>query len=131
MVAGKTGTTNDFRDSWFAGFSDSHLGVVWLGRDDNSTISLTGSTGALRVWANLIREIESGNLEQAEPGNITWARIDTRTLQPASPLNGESTVLPFVSGTEPSSIWSKPVINMRSIEDEAKKILDSINDLIR
>ena len=49
-VAGKTGTTNDNRDSWFAGFDNSHLSVVWVGRDDNQSTGLTGSSGALRVW---------------------------------------------------------------------------------
>ena len=54
-VAGKTGTTNDNRDSWFAGFDNSKLSVVWVGRDDNQSTGLTGSTGALRVWNAMAR----------------------------------------------------------------------------
>ena len=54
-VAGKTGTTNDNRDSWFAGFDNSKLSVVWVGRDDNQSTGLTGSTGALRVWNAMTR----------------------------------------------------------------------------
>ena len=49
-VAGKTGTSNDNRDSWFAGFDNSRVSVVWVGRDDNAVTGLTGATGALRVW---------------------------------------------------------------------------------
>ena len=49
-VAGKTGTSNDNRDSWFAGFDNSRLTVVWVGRDDNQPTGLTGGSGALRVW---------------------------------------------------------------------------------
>ncbi|MEM9622255.1 MAG: penicillin-binding protein 1B [Pseudomonadota bacterium] len=49
-VAGKTGTSNDNRDSWFAGFDNRQVAVVWVGRDDNAVTGLTGSTGALRVW---------------------------------------------------------------------------------
>src|SRR5690606_15942841 len=45
VVAGKSGTSSDYRDSWFAGFSGSHLAVVWIGHDDNSPTGLTGSSG--------------------------------------------------------------------------------------
>jgi penicillin-binding protein 1B len=47
FAAGKTGTSNELRDSWFAGFTGDHLAVVWLGRDDNKPSALTGSTGSL------------------------------------------------------------------------------------
>ncbi|MGB5446017.1 MAG: penicillin-binding protein 1B, partial [Psychromonas sp.] len=55
-VAGKTGTTNDLRDSWFAGFSGDMMAVVWLGKDDNSSTGLTGSSGALLVWADIFKQ---------------------------------------------------------------------------
>ncbi|MCP4389695.1 MAG: penicillin-binding protein 1B, partial [Gammaproteobacteria bacterium] len=54
-LAGKTGTTNAARDSWFAGFSQRLLSVVWLGRDDNQPINLTGASGALRVWSDIMQ----------------------------------------------------------------------------
>ena len=54
-VAGKTGTSNDNRDSWFAGFDNSRVTVVWVGRDDNETTGLTGGSGALRVWNEIAR----------------------------------------------------------------------------
>lgn len=57
QVAGKTGTTNDNRDSWFAGFSGDYLGVVWLGKDDNTATTLTGSSGALKVWTEFMARI--------------------------------------------------------------------------
>jgi penicillin-binding protein 1B len=49
--AGKTGTSNDGRDSWFAGYTGSYLGVVWVGNDDNAATGLYGASGAMRVWA--------------------------------------------------------------------------------
>ena len=54
-VAGKTGTSNDNRDSWFAGFDNSRLSVVWVGRDDNKPTGLTGTSGALRIWNKITR----------------------------------------------------------------------------
>jgi penicillin-binding protein 1B len=132
FYAGKTGTSNDLRDSWFAGFSDAHLAVVWLGRDDNKPVSLTGSTGALKVWGKVMEEINSGSFEATEPENIVWQKIDTTTLQPATAINRNSTLLPFVSGTEPvTSSWNTPGIDIQRIEDGAKKFLESLNNLIR
>jgi len=78
-LAGKTGSTNDARDSWYAGFSDRLLGVVWLGRDDNTPINLTGSSGALRVWADImaLQGFEAFKLNSDE--RLAWHYIDALT----------------------------------------------------
>lgn len=128
--AGKTGTSNDLRDSWFAGFSDTRMAAVWLGRDDNKPISLSGSSGALRVWGKVMETIGSSALEKTEPANIEWARIDTQTLEATSLPGGNSTVLPFISGTQPVSTWPAPAMNMQNMEHKAKSIWDSLNNLL-
>ena len=56
-VAGKTGTSNDYRDAWFAGFSGDLSTVVWVGADDNHDTGLTGSSGALPIWADIMKQV--------------------------------------------------------------------------
>lgn len=71
-AAGKTGTTDGGRDSWFAGFTGDRLAVVWLGRDDNAETRLTGATGALRVWADLVSSMPVASLSpQPDPDAVT------------------------------------------------------------
>lgn len=54
VAAGKTGTTSDFRDSWFAGFTPDYTAVSWLGYDDNTSTALTGGRGALPIWIEIM-----------------------------------------------------------------------------
>lgn len=62
-LAGKTGTTDNYRDSWFAGFSGNYLTVVWVGRDDNKPTSLTGASGAAKLWSKVMQEIPQQRFE--------------------------------------------------------------------
>ena len=56
-VAGKTGTTNDFRDGWFIGYTPDILALVWVGFDNGDSIQNTGASAALPIWAELMREL--------------------------------------------------------------------------
>ncbi len=76
VVAGKTGTSSDYRDSWFAGFSGSHLAVVWVGYDDNSPTGLTGSSGALAVWSQLMGSLNTSPLDLFLPESLEEATIE-------------------------------------------------------
>jgi penicillin-binding protein 1B len=100
-LAGKTGTSDDGRDSWFAGFSDDKLAVVWLGRDDNAPINLSGATGALVVWGKMMQQLPAQPLHLPEPPSITWRRVAV-----GSDRQGwawQNTVsLPFIAGTMPA-----------------------------
>ncbi len=71
-LAGKTGTTNDLRDSWFAGFDNSKLAVVWVGRDDNQPTGLTGASGALKVWADLFKAFGAETIQMTAPEGIEF-----------------------------------------------------------
>jgi penicillin-binding protein 1B len=73
VVAGKTGTTNDMRDSWFAGFSGDKVVVAWVGRDDNQPTKLSGSTGALRLWGDIMADLESQPLYLNPPDSVVVA----------------------------------------------------------
>lgn len=55
--AGKTGTTSDYRDSWFVGYTTDMVALAWIGFDENYPTGLTGATGAMRVWANFMKRI--------------------------------------------------------------------------
>ena len=78
-VAGKTGTTDDLRDSWFAGFSEDRLAVVWLGRDDNQSTGLTGASGALKIWTHLMQQIPLQDLHMELPETLETHWIDSQT----------------------------------------------------
>jgi penicillin-binding protein 1B len=67
VVAGKTGTSSDTRDSWFAGFTGSYLAVVWVGYDDNRVTGLTGAAGALPVWADTIASLKAASFQPVPP----------------------------------------------------------------
>ncbi len=69
-LAGKTGTTNDLKDSWFAGFDGDYLGVVWLGKDNNQPMGLTGASGALRVWVDLFEKLNPRNIDLFNPDGV-------------------------------------------------------------
>lgn len=76
ITAGKTGTTNDKRDSWYAGYDADKLVTVWLGFDDNKPTKLSGSAGALRVWAAIMNNQKRRNLRFNAPKNIANVEIN-------------------------------------------------------
>ena len=99
-VAGKTGTTDEQRDAWFAGFTGDRLGVVWVGYDDNRAARLSGSAAALPVWGDMMAALAPEPLALEKP-----ERIETVWIDPQSGLRGVSCPgaleLPFVQGSAP------------------------------
>ena len=101
-VAGKTGTSDDLRDSWFAGFSGDAVAVVWTGFDDNRGTGLTGSSGALRIWSKLMSAISSKSFEVMMPDNITMHWIDRESGLLSGKDCENAIELPFIKGSEPT-----------------------------
>lgn len=100
-LAGKSGTTNDARDSWFAGYSGNYLTVVWLGEDTNKPIGLTGSSGALPVWINVMRQLKNTPNDIPQPEDIQWQWIDrSQNLLSAQGCDG-AMYIPMLVNTIP------------------------------
>jgi len=105
-VAGKTGTTDDLRDSWFAGYTGDHVAVVWVGRDDNKSSGLTGASGAMTIWGEMMKNIQPESLQPTVPDDIELVNID--------PVNGlrykeeckTAVSMPFIKGTAPTEAAS-------------------------
>lgn len=72
--AGKTGTSNDGRDSWFAGWTGDHLAVIWVGNDQNQATGLYGGTGAMRVWSAIFSRLPSASLKVTDKG-LDWQSV--------------------------------------------------------
>ncbi|HJR14017.1 MAG TPA: penicillin-binding protein 1B [Rhodanobacteraceae bacterium] len=100
-VAGKTGTSDHQRDSWFSGFTGDRLAVTWMGRDDNQPTHLWGATGALRVWMKLFERMPSAPLTTSIGDGVQYAWIDPSTGQGSLPQCDGAKQYPFIDGYAP------------------------------
>ena len=119
VIAGKTGTSSDTRDSWFAGFTGSYLSVVWVGYDDNRVTGLTGAAGALPVWADTMASLKPVSFEPIAPDSTEdrWIGFDdgletTPACSPDAVLIGvpKNTALPGnprCNPSQPASVSEK------------------------
>jgi penicillin-binding protein 1B len=103
-AAGKTGTTNDLRDAWFAGFTPELLCVVWVGLDDNTPLNLSGARAALPIWVEFMKGALAGVKTKPFPvpaENIVFFDVDRETGLLATPYCPKVISEAFVPGTEP------------------------------
>ena len=99
--AGKTGTTNDGRDSWYAGYTGDHLAVVWMGNDQNEQAGLFGATGAMRVWSGIFRNLPSRPLRVNSKG-LDWQYVAAEGNNSTDEGCPGARRLPFVAGFAPA-----------------------------
>jgi penicillin-binding protein 1B len=100
VVAGKTGTSDDLRDSWFAGFTNDHLVVAWLGADDNRPIGLTGSTGAGKIWARVLAAVEASSYDAPAPPDLDERWINYLTGEPTAERCPDAVAIPIPSALD-------------------------------
>ena len=102
-------TTDDLRDSWFAGFAANRLAVVWVGRDDNKPAQLTGATGALQLWAGIMADIDPRGLMNVPPEDVVEIPLRMR-FDPSGTAGNDyggcsgTTPVPFVRGEVPDGL---------------------------
>src|SRR5207237_944318 len=103
-AAGKTGTTNDLRDAWFAGFTPELLTVVWVGFDDNQPVGLSGAQAALPIWVEFMKRALAGHSSVSfrVPEGIVFADIDHDSGLLATPDCPRVITEAFLEGTVPT-----------------------------
>jgi len=120
-LAGKTGTTDDLRDSWYAGFDSNEATIVWLGRDDNKSTGLTGSSGALTVYSQLIKQRGIQSISLTPPNSVISGYFSNVTGLPSDRYCNDVVRLPALESTwqnVPSCITSAPVKRAKSVFDD-------------
>jgi len=105
-LAGKTGTTNDYRDAWFAGYSGNYVSVVWVGRDDNKPIGLSGGTGALPVWIDYMDRLKLTPVSLPEPEGIEWLWLENNSGKLSNERCADARYLPVLSAHLPEEASS-------------------------
>ena len=114
-IGGKTGTTNDYIDAWFLGFSPQSVTGVWVGFDNNKTLGYgeTGAKSALPIWKNFVSSYlnKYGESDFHIPTGIINIKIDKKTGRPVSSTDDHVFMEAFVQGTEPGIEESQKIFN--------------------
>ncbi len=102
IAGGKTGTTSNYRDAWFAGFTPNLLALVWVGYDDNATMNLSGSSAALPLWTAFMKTAQPNSAQDfPSPPDIILVKVNPPTGLLVTRQCPEYAYEPFIEGTEP------------------------------
>jgi penicillin-binding protein 1A len=111
-IAGKTGTSNEARDTWFVGFTPDYIIGVWVGYDDNRPMGgkETGGTTAVPIFVDIAKTMQLPKKEFPKPAHVVEKTIDRETglLAPEGAPKGTTLNEVFVEGTEPTEVAPKP-----------------------
>ena len=128
-VAGKTGTTNEYKDAWFVGYTPDILVLVWVGFDNGDSIHVAGSTAALPIWADLVNAIPeyiSGEWFKMPPGVVKQI-VCSETGQIAVPdVCPEPREEFFLAGNAPTDFCS-----VHREVSPLEKIMKGMKDVIK
>ncbi len=131
-VAGKTGSTNNLKDSWFAGFTGNRLAVVWVGRDDNQSCKLTGAAGAMQIFGHLMGQIPNQPLALVPPDNVEWAVIDANTGLLTDKACPNAMAIPFIRGSAPTkSVPCSPRAMPPGKKEKPRYLIDWLRKFIK
>ena len=104
-AAGKTGTTQDYKDAYFIGYTPAIVCGVWVGFDQPESLGLTGAQAALPAWVQFMQDAAPADPEDfPEPSGITMANIDPESGGLATPACPKQFPLPFLLGTAPTQM---------------------------
>jgi penicillin-binding protein 1B len=124
-AAGKTGTTSDFRDAWFVGYTPETLALVWVGFDHNQSLKLTGSEAALPIWTRIMQRVTATEPERAfvPPPGIVLRQIDPASGLLSARQCPDGITEAFLKGTEPKSTCADPAQQGRGLMRWLRRVL--------
>jgi penicillin-binding protein 1B len=104
--AGKTGTTSNYRDAWFIGYSPRVLSLVWIGFDDGHSVRLAGGDACVPIWTSYMNRVVGlvPDVDWCRPDDVITRRIDPESGYLATPYCPQERSEIFVAGTEPTTV---------------------------
>ena len=103
-VAGKTGTTNSYRDAWFVGYVPDLLTAVWVGFDDGTPLRISSGEAAVPMWAEYMRRAPHAKSDIEPPQGVTIVEVEAASGRVWRDGCGPSVVEVFLAGTEPRDV---------------------------
>lgn len=107
-AAGKTGTTSNYKDAWFVGFTPNFLALTWVGYDDNAVMNMSGARAALPMWVQFMKNVAPPSTQDfPSPPDIVLVKIDPATGKLSNGRCPDYIEEAFIEGTEPAEYCDK------------------------